>query len=152
MKTLYNYFETNLAKNWIYRSESSVNALIFFIKKKDGNFKLYIDYCSLNKITIKNRYLLFLIKETLNRFSRAQIFTKLDFKDTYNRIRIYKKNEWKIAFRTKYSHYKYLIMFFGLTNAPITFQAYINKTFRGLLDINYIIYINNILIFSISPE
>ena len=74
--------------------------------------------------------------------------TKLDMRDTYHHIPIAESDIWKTAFRTRYSHFKYTIMPFGLTNALATFQAYINEAIRGLLDITYITYIDNILIFS----
>jgi hypothetical protein len=82
----------------------------------------------------------------------AKHFTKLDLHDAYHRIPIKQGDKWKTAFRTWYGHYKYLVMPFGLTNTPATFQRYINKAMRGILDNYYIIYLNNILIFSQMEE
>ena len=106
----------------------------------------------MNEITIKNRAPLPLISETLDRLSKAVIFTKLDLKDAYNRIRIRAGDEWKTAFRTRYGHYKYCMMPFGLCNAPATFQQYINKALAGLIDVFCVVYLNDILIFSEKAE
>ena len=70
---------------------------------------------------VKNRYPLPLISKTLDRLNSAKVFIKLDLKDAYHRIRIRKGDEWKTAFRTRYGYFKYLVMLFGLTNAPATF-------------------------------
>jgi ABC-type microcin C transport system permease subunit YejE len=83
--------------------------------------RLCIDYRGLNNITIKDYYLLPLIIEMLDRFLGAKIFTKLDLRDTYYRLRIRASDKWKIAFRIRYSYFKYLVMPFGLTNAPTIF-------------------------------
>ena len=83
--------------------------------------QLYIDYRRLNKIIIKNWYPLPLVGEPFNRLSYIKIFIKLDFYDVYRRIYIKKRNKWKIVFKIYYSHFKYLVMPFGLINAPITF-------------------------------
>ena len=85
-----------------------------------------IDYRELNRIIIKDRTPLPLISETLDRLRRAKRFIKLDLKDAYYRLRIYKGDEWKTAFRTRYGHFEYYVMPFGLSNAPATFQVYIN--------------------------
>ena len=89
--------------------------------KKDGGLRLCVDYRGLNKVTVKNRHPLPLISETLDRLNGAKQFTKLDLKDAYHRIRIRKGDEWKIAFRIRYGYFEYLVMPFGLINAPATF-------------------------------
>ncbi len=106
----------------------------------------------LNKITVKNRYPLFLIDEIIDRPSDIIIYTKLDLRDTYYRIRIRRGDEWKITFRTRYNYFEYLIIFFGFTNTPATFQIYINKTLDNLLDVIYVVYIDDICIFSKIKE
>ena len=100
---------------------------------------------------VKNRHLLLLITEILDRLYGSKLFIKLDLKDTYYKIRIKRGDKWKIAFRTRYSHFKYLIMPFRLANIPATFQAYINRALAGLIDIIYMVYLNDILIFSAKP-
>jgi len=83
--------------------------------------RLYINYRHLNKITIKNQYPLLLVGELFNRLSHAKIFIKLDLHNTYYRICIKKGDKWKTIFKTRYGHFKYLVMPFSLTNAPMTF-------------------------------
>jgi hypothetical protein len=107
-----------------------------------------VDYRELNAAIIKNQHLLPLIGETLDRLVGTKMFTKLDLKNIYHHIYIKKNNEWKTVFRTRYDHYKYNILSFRLVNIPAIFQAYINRIFEGLFDNFYIIYFNNILIYS----
>ena len=84
----------------------------------------------------------------MDRVTRSEYFSKIDLKDAYHRIRIKAGDEWKTAFRTRYGHYEFLVVPFGLTNAPATFQAYINKALKGLVDDFCIIFLDDILIFS----
>ncbi len=79
------------------------------------------------------------------------MFTKLNVRDTYYRIRIRKEDEWKTVFRTRYDYFEYIVMLFGLVNAPAIFQLYINRVLVDLINIYYIIYLNNIFIYSINP-
>jgi hypothetical protein len=120
--------------------------------KKNGNLRLYVDYRSLNKITIKNRYILFLIGELIDRLSDAAIYIKLNIRDIYYRIRIRSDDKWKIAFRTRYGYYKYIMIFFDLINIPATFQAYINEVLKGYLNIFCMMYLDDICIYSRSIE
>ena len=115
--------------------------------KDDGIIRLYVDYRGLNKIIVKNYYLLPLISELLNRFSQLAIFTKLNLRNIYYRLRIKVGDEQKIAFRTRYRYYKYLVIPFRLANTPATFQNYIYKALGGLLDLVYIVYLDDILIY-----
>jgi hypothetical protein len=101
-----------------------------------------------SKFIIKNRHSLFLIDETINRLTGAKIYIKLDFRDAYHRIRIKFGDEWKTAFRTRYGHYEYMVMFFGFTNVPATFQVYINEALNGYLDVFYVAYMDDICIYS----
>ena len=152
LEVLRTYLDDALAKGWIQHSTSPAGAPILFVPKKDGGLRLCVDYRGLNKVTVKNRHPLPLISETLDRLNGAKVFTKLDLKDAYHRIRIRKGDEWKTAFRTRYGHFEYMVMPFGLTNAPATFQAYINKALAGLLDEFCVVYLDDILIFSNSEE
>jgi hypothetical protein len=97
-----------------------------------------------------NRYPLSLIKETLNRFNGIAIYTKLDLKKAYYRIRIKKEDEWKMIFKIKYGYFKYKMIFFNLANTSAIFQAYINRILIDLINVNYVIYLNNILIYFIN--
>jgi hypothetical protein len=97
-----------------------------------------------------NRYPLSLIKETLNRLSGIAVYTKFDFKEIYYRIRIKKEDEWKMIFKIKYGYFKYKMIFFNLANTSAIFQAYINRILIDLINVNYVIYLNNILIYFIN--
>jgi transposase InsO family protein len=107
-----------------------------------------VDYRSLNKVTVKNRYPLPLISEALDRLVGAKIFTKLDIRAAYNLIRIKEGHEWLTAFRTRYGHFEYRVMPFGLANAPATFQGFINHVLREYLDVFCLAYLDDILIYS----
>jgi hypothetical protein len=89
--------------------------------KSNRGLRFYVDYRALNKLIIKNRYALPLIDETINRLFDAKIYTKLNLKNAYYRIRMKASNKWKIAFRTRYGHFEYIIMFFDLTNVLAIF-------------------------------
>jgi hypothetical protein len=152
LELLREYLEEYVARGWIRRSKSSAGAPILFAKKKDGSMRLCVDYRGLNKVTIKNRHPLPLIMESLDRLSQAKYFTKLDVREAYHRVRIREGDEWKTAFRTRYGHFEYTVMPFGLTNAPAQFQALINETLQGLVDVSCIVYLDDILIFSDTME
>ena len=146
------YLAEFMERGWIRRSKSPAGAPILFAKKKDGSLRLCVDYRGLNKVTVKNRHPLPLIAESLERLAQARIYTKLDIRDAYHRIRIKEGDEWKTAFRTRYGHFEYTVMPFGLTNAPAQFQAYMNEALAGLVDVTCIVYLDDILIFSNSEE
>lgn len=114
-----------LKKGFIRPSTSPAGAGIFFVEKKDHTLRPCIDYRELNKITVKNRYPLPLVPELFQRLGTATIFTKLDLRGAYNLVRIREGDEWKTAFRTRFGHFEYLVMPFGLCNAPATFQYFI---------------------------
>ena len=147
LETLKAYIETNLANGFIRSSKSPAGAPILFDRKSDGSLRLCVDYRGLNNLTIKNRYPLPLIGESLDRLGRAKQFTQLDLTSAYHRMRIRKGDEWKTAFRTRYGHFEYQVMLFGLTNAPASFQGYINKILAEKLDIFVIMYLDDILIY-----
>jgi len=152
LEVMRTYLDTSLQKGWIRRSTSPAGAPVFFVPKKDGKLRLCVDYRGLNKITIKDRCPLPLINETLDRLVGAAYYTKLDLRDAYHRIRIRQGDEWKTAFRTRYGHFEYLVMPFGLANAPATFQAYINRALQGHLDTICVVYLDDILIYSASYD
>ena len=152
LQVLREYIDTHLKRGWIRPSTSSAGAPILFVKKKDGGLRLCVDYRGLNAITLKNRYPLPLIQESLSRLQNATIYTKLDLRDAYHRLRIKEGDEWKTAFRTRYGHFEYTVVPFGLTNAPGTFQGYINHALSDLLDVCCIVYLDDILIYSSNLE
>jgi hypothetical protein len=146
------WLEENLRKGFIRESKSPAGAPILFTPKKDGGLRLCVDYRGLNAMTIKNRYPLPLVTEIMDRVTGANYFSKIDLKDAYYRLRIKVGDEWKTAFRTRYGHYEFLVVPMGLTNSPATFQAYINKALRGLVDDFCIVYLDDILVFSKTEE
>ena len=152
METLKAYIETNLANGFIRPSKSPAGAPILFDRKSDGSLRLCVDYRGLNNLTIKNRYPLPLVGESLDRLGRARRFTQLDLTSAYHRMRIREGDEWKTAFRTRYGHFEYQVMPFGLTNAPASFQGYINKILAEKLDIFVIVCLDDILIYTDDDE
>ncbi|GAA5863847.1 hypothetical protein JCM5353_005516, partial [Sporobolomyces roseus] len=152
LEVLADYIETNLKSGFIRESQSPVGAPILFVKKKDGSLRLCVDYRGLNSVTIKNKYPLPLINETLDRLIGARYFTKIDLRNGYHQLRIREGDEWKTAFRTRYGHYEYNVMPFGLTNAPASFQSLINNTLRPFLDRFVVAYLDDILIYSETLE
>lgn len=152
LQALSTWLDENLSKGFIRASQSPAGAPILFVKKKSGELRLCVDYRALNNITIKNRYPLPLIPEALDRLRSARIFTKLDLRGAYNLIRVKEGDEWKTAFRTRYGHFECLVIPFGLTNAPAVFQHFMNDKFRDLLDVCVLIYLDDLLIFSDTPE
>ena len=142
------WIEENLSKGFIHASSSSCASPILFVKKRDGSLRLCINYHALNDMTIKDRYPLPRIEETLNQIHSAKYFTHLDLWSAYNLIRIKEGHEWKTAFRTPYGLFEFLFMPFGLTNAPATGQRFVNDTLREFLDVICICYLDDILIYS----
>ena len=146
------YLKENMEKGFIRKSTYPAGAPILFVKKKDWSLRLCVDYRKLNNITIRNSYPLPLISDLLDRVKESKIFTRLDLKSAYNLVRIKKGDEYKTAFRTRYSHYEYLVMPFGLRNAPATFQHFINDVLSEYLDDFVISYIDDIFIYSKNIE
>lgn len=142
-----------MRKGFICASTSSAASPVLFVKKPGGGLRFCVDYRKLNAITIKDRYPIPLIQETLNRLSQACWFSKFDVIAAFNKMRIQEGEEWKTAFKTLYGLYEYLVMPFGLANGPSSFQHFINDTLQGYLDIFVTAYIDDILVYSNSlPE
>ncbi|GJP60385.1 hypothetical protein CLOP_g17596 [Closterium sp. NIES-67] len=141
-----------LTKGFIRPSTSPYAAPILFTPKKDGGFRMCIDYRALNRITIKSRYPIPRADDLLDQLRGAKFFLKIDLQGGYHQIRVAAEDCHKTAFQTRYGSYEYLVMPFGLTNAPSTFQMTMNGVFRELLDKCVIIYLDDILIYSRSRE
>ncbi|KAJ1045361.1 hypothetical protein NDA10_003231 [Ustilago hordei] len=152
MSELRRYLDENLEKGFIRPSKSLARSPVLFVPKKDGGLRLCVDYRGLNEITVKNRAPLPLIEEQLFLLRKARIYTKLDLRAAYNLIRIAKGDEWKTAFGTQLGLYEYLVMPFGLANAPAHFQSFINDIFRDIIGIYVVVYLDDFLIFSDTEE
>ena len=111
-----------------------------------------VDFQSLNKVTKKDCYPLPLITDLLDAPRKAWIYTKIDLQHAYHLVRIAKGNKWKMAFRTNYGSFKWLVMPFRLTNRPTAFQQFMNDIFGDLLDQCVVVYLDDILIYSDNPE
>jgi hypothetical protein len=122
-----------------------------FVKKKDSSLCLCINFCRLNKVTKKDRYLLLLISDLLDVPWKVSIYTKIDLRHAYHLVQIAEGNKWKMVFRTHYGSFEWLVMPFRLTNVLASFQCFIIDIFADLLDITVIAYLDYILIFSNNP-
>jgi hypothetical protein len=151
LQTVKQYLLDNLNKGFIVPSQAPYASPVLFVKKPNGGLRFCIDYRKLNAITCKDRYPLPLIDETLARISRAKIFTKLDIRQAFHRIRIDPSSEDLTTFRTRYGSYKCKVLPFGLTNGPATFQHYMNETLMEYLDDFCTAYLDDILIYSENP-
>jgi len=121
---------------------------VLFVKKNDGTLRLCIDYRELNKITIKNKYPLPRINDLFDQLQGAGVFSKINLRSGYHKLRIKPDDVSKTAFRIRYGHYEFIVMPFGLTNAPTAFMYLLNRVFRPYLDKFVVVFIDDILIYS----
>ncbi|GBG63035.1 hypothetical protein CBR_g34734 [Chara braunii] len=140
-----------LEKGWIRPSSSPYGAPVLFVRKKNKNLRLCMDYSKLNAQTIRNAGPLPRI-DLLERLGGAKFFSKLDLKSGYHQLEIRKEDRYKTSFKTRYGRFEWLVMPFGLTNAPATFQAAMTTEFRHMLDRSVLIYLDDILVYSRSLE
>ncbi|CAF3434864.1 unnamed protein product [Rotaria socialis] len=140
--------EILLDKGFIRASKSPYAAPVLFAKKKDDTLRMCVDYRALNKLTIKNKYPIPRIDEMLDQLNDAKCFSRLDLKAGYHQIRIKDDDIEKTAFRTRYGSFEFVVLPFGLTNAPPTFMRLMNSIFHKYLDKFVIIYLDDILIYS----
>ncbi|GBG69800.1 hypothetical protein CBR_g4629 [Chara braunii] len=141
-----------LEKGWIRPSSSPYGAPVLFVRKKNKDLRMCIDYRKLNAQTIRNVGPLPRIDDLLERLGGAQFFSKMDLKSGYHQLKIRKEDRYKTAFKTRYGHFEWLVMPFGLTNAPTTFQAAMTTEFRHMLDPFGLIYLDDILVYSRSLD
>lgn len=142
------YIIDNLNKGFIVPSQSPYASPILMARKPGGGLRFCVDYRKLNSITRKDRYPLPLIDEVLERISHAKVFTKLDIRQGFHRIRMHPDSEEHTTFRTRYGSYKYKVMPFGLTNGPATFQRLVNDIFMDMLDEYVTAFVDDLLIYS----
>jgi hypothetical protein len=148
LDALQKYLNEMMEQGKIRPSMAPCGAPILFVPKPNGGWRLCIDYRGLNKVTVSNKYPLPLMTELRDRVVGSTIFTKFDLKDGFHLIRIKEGDEWKTAFRTRYGHFEYKVMPFGLVIAPATFQMMMNTILREFLDHGVVVYMDDILIYS----
>jgi len=137
-------FRRSSASPWV--------APVLLVKKKDGDSRLCVDYRQLNKLTIKNKYPLPRIDDLMDQLHGALVFSKIDLRSGYHQILVKAENVEKTAFRSRYGHFKYVVMLFDVTNAPTLFMDYMNRIFRPFLDKFAVVFIDDILIYSRTHE
>ena len=137
-----------LDKGFIQPSVSPWGAPVLFVKNKDDTLWMCIDYRQINKVTVKNKYLLPRIEDLFDQLKEASVFSKIDLRSGYYQLRVKEVDVPKIAFRTRYSHYEFLVMPFGLTNAPTAFMDLMNRVFHPYLDQFFVVFIDDILVYS----
>ncbi|GKC17732.1 putative reverse transcriptase domain-containing protein [Tanacetum coccineum] len=139
-------------KGFIRPSSSPWGAPVLFVKKKDGSFRMCIDYRELNKLTVKNRYPLPRINDLFDQLQGSSVYSKIDLRSGYHQLRVRDEDIPKTEFRTRYGHYEFQVMTFGLSNASVMFMDLMNRVCRPYLDKFVIVFIDDILIYSKTKE
>ncbi|GJT52299.1 putative reverse transcriptase domain-containing protein [Tanacetum coccineum] len=152
MKELSDQLQELFDKGFIRPSSSPSGAPVLFVKKKDGSFRVCIDYRELNKLTAKNRYLLPRIDDLFNQLQGSSVYSKIDIRSGYHQLRVHEEDIPKTTFRTRYGHYEFQFMPFGFTNAPAVFMDLMNRMCKPYLDKFVIVFIDDILIYSKSKK
>jgi len=142
------FIEENLNTDFIQPTSSPHGAPVLFVKKKDSSLCLFVNFHGLNHISKKDHYPLPLISDLLDLSRKAWVYSKIDLHHAYHLVHIADGDEWKTAFRTRYGSFEWSVMLFGLTNASVAFQQFMNNIFSDLLDVCVVIYLDDILIYS----
>jgi len=147
------FVKKQLRKGYIQPLKSPQTAPVFFVGKKDGKKRMVQDYRYLNEWTVKNNYPLPLISDVLENIGMKKVFTKMDLRWGYNNVRIKEGDKWKAAFMTPEGSFELIVMFFGLTNSPATFQAMMNKLLRDLTNTGKVaVFIDNVIVGTKTEE
>ncbi|GJT97967.1 putative reverse transcriptase domain-containing protein [Tanacetum coccineum] len=152
MKELSVQLQELLEKGFIHLSSSPWGAPVLFVKKKDGSFRMCIDYCELNKLTVKNRYPLPRIDDLFDQVQGSSVYSKIDMRSGYHQLCIKEEDIPITAFRTRYGHFEFQVMPFGLTNAPAVFMDLMNRVCKPYLYKFVIVFIDDILVYSKDKE
>jgi len=146
------FVKEQLRKGYIQLLKSLQTVLVFFVEKKDKKKRMVQDYRYLNKWTVKNNYPLPLISDILENIG-TKVFTKMDLRWGYNNMRIKEEDGWKATFTTPEGSFELMVMFFGLTNFPATFQAMMNELLRDLINTGKVVaFIDNIIVGTETEE
>nr|GFB33856.1 putative reverse transcriptase domain-containing protein [Tanacetum cinerariifolium] len=148
MKELSDQLKELADKDFIRPSSSPWGAPVLFVKKKDGSFWMCINYRELNKLTVKNRYPLPRINDLFDQLQGSSVYSNIDLRSSYHQLRVRKEDISKTAFKTRYGHYEFQVISFGLTNAPAVFMDLMNRVCKPYLDKFVIVFIDDILIYS----
>lgn len=152
LQALKKFIDENLNRGWIAPSNASFAAPILFVKKANGDLRLCVDYRKLNEISAKDGYPLPRIDEILSQMSKAKIFTKLDLRAAFNAIRMHPDSEELTAFQTCFGQFKSLVLPFGLSGGPGTYQRFINNLLMENLGNFCTAYLDDIIIYSTDPS
>ncbi|GJS15116.1 putative reverse transcriptase domain-containing protein [Tanacetum coccineum] len=136
----------------IEMANGNLGAPVLFVKKKEGSFRMCIDYRELNKLTVKNHYPLPRIDDLFDQLQGLSVYSKIDLRSGYHQLRVKDEDIPKTAFRTRYGHYEFQVMPLGLTNVPGVFMDLMNLVCKPYLDKFVIVFIDDILIYSHNKE
>nr|GEY90938.1 reverse transcriptase domain-containing protein [Tanacetum cinerariifolium] len=148
MKDLSEQLKELSNKGFIRPSSLPLGAPVLFVKKKDGSFRMCIDYQELNKLTVKNHYPLPRIDDLFDQLQGSGVYSKIDLRSGYHQLRVREEDVPKTAFRTRYGNYEFQVMPFGLTNAPAVFMDLMNRMCKPYLDKFVTVFIDDIPIYS----
>lgn len=152
LEAMKKYLIDNLRKGFIEPSNAPYGSPVLFARKHDGSWRFCVDYRKLNAATVKDKYPLPLIDETLRQLGKAKIYTKIDIRQAFHRIRMDPASEDLTTFRTRYGQFRYKVLPFGLCNGPATFQRFINSQIFEYLDVFVAAFIDDLIIYSDNED